>query len=129
MARTPSQQNGGFTLVEVIVSLVVLAAGLLGLAQLHWFSHRVGTESMQRVAAHTQAVDLGERMWLDLSNPLSVVPAWQATHEGSMPGWTGSAAPSAMDPSLYTITIEWTSPRAGDPPRHEYSVRLPIVAP
>ncbi|HYA39103.1 MAG TPA: type IV pilus modification protein PilV [Candidatus Methylomirabilis sp.] len=54
--------NGGFTLVEVLVSLVVLAIGLLGLAMLQTTGLRYNTNSYSRTQATYMAYDLAERM-------------------------------------------------------------------
>ena len=68
IART---RNGGFTLVEVLVSLVVLAVGLLGLAMLQTTGLRYNTNSYSRTQATYLAYDIVERMRAN-------VPAFQA---------------------------------------------------
>jgi len=120
--------NSGFTLVEVLVALLVFTVGLLGVAQLQWGAQRASTASFQRTQAQVQAIDMSERMWLDLSNPLAQEAAWQATHGGSFPGWQGSVEATATDPELYRIRIEWDDPSPREP-RFDHFVRLPRVAP
>lgn len=61
----------GFTLVEVLVALVVLALGLLGLALLQTTGMRYTTNSYSRTQATYLAYDLAERMRAN-------VPAFQA---------------------------------------------------
>lgn len=63
--------NTGFTLIEVLVSLVVLAIGLLGLAMLQTTGLRFNTNSYSRTQATYLAYDLAERMRAN-------VPAFQA---------------------------------------------------
>ena len=57
----------GFSLVEVLVALVVMAVGLLGIAGLYVESLRAGRTSVYRSAAVTLASDLADRI---RSNPL-----------------------------------------------------------
>jgi type IV pilus assembly protein PilV len=52
----------GFTLVEVLVSLVVLAVGLLGIAGLYVESLRAGRTSLNRMTAVTLAADMADRI-------------------------------------------------------------------
>lgn len=63
--------DGGFTLVEVLVSLVVLAIGLLGLAMLQTTGLRYNTNSYSRTQATYLAYEIAERMRAN-------VPAFQA---------------------------------------------------
>ncbi len=63
--------NRGFTLIEVLVSLAILAVGLLGLAMLQTTGLRYNTNSYSRTQATYLAYDLAERMRAN-------VPAFQA---------------------------------------------------
>ncbi len=65
------QGSSGFTLIEVLVSLVILAVGLLGLAMLQTTGLRNNTNSYSRTQATYLAYDLAERMRAN-------VPAFQA---------------------------------------------------
>ncbi|HYA36915.1 MAG TPA: type IV pilus modification protein PilV [Candidatus Methylomirabilis sp.] len=89
--------NGGFTLVEVLVSLVVLAIGLLGLAMLQTTGLRYNTNSYSRTQATYLAYDLAERM-------RGNVPGFQAgdydvTSLGAANGVVGSSSYSCNLPS------------------------------
>lgn len=57
-----TRRAGGFTLVEVLVSLVVLSVGLLGIAALYVETLRTGRTSMNRMTAVTLAADMADRI-------------------------------------------------------------------
>jgi len=130
MAMNRNDPDRGFTLIEVIVSVVLLGVGLLALSQLYWFASASGMESFYRTRAHVQAMDLGERFWLDLTNPDGTVAAWQDEHEGSMPGWSGEIeAADVADPNLFAISIGWTGTSTLPAGSATYLVRTPSVTP
>ena len=59
--RNPSRQSG-FTMVEVLVALVVLAIGLLGIAALYLNSLQSGRTAIYRTEAINLASDLADRI-------------------------------------------------------------------
>ncbi|MBB6341230.1 type IV pilus assembly protein PilV [Pseudomonas fluvialis] len=61
-----SLKNGGFTLIEVLVTLLILAIGLLGLAGLHTTMLRTELEALQRTQATLLLEDMANRL---RSNP------------------------------------------------------------
>lgn len=61
--RTPLQRHqSGISLIEVLVTMVIIAFGLLGMAALQSKTQVAGIESFQRVQASLLAADMGERM-------------------------------------------------------------------
>jgi len=56
------QLNRGFTLIEVLVTLVILTFGLLGIAGLMAKGQRMGFEAYQRQQASALASDMAERI-------------------------------------------------------------------
>jgi type IV pilus assembly protein PilV len=60
MAQRSTQS--GFTMVEVLVALVVLAIGLLGIAALYLNSLQAGRTAVYRTEAVTLAADLADRI-------------------------------------------------------------------
>ena len=58
----PAMLNRGFTLIEVLVTLVILMFGLLGIAGLMAKGQRVSFEAYQRQQALALANDMAERM-------------------------------------------------------------------
>ncbi len=127
---SPRRAARGFSLVEVLVALLVLAIPLLALGLLQAQSQRSSVAAFQRTLAEVQALDMAERMWLDLQDPEGELDAWRSTHETSLPGWEGTVENVPGDPDLYRIRIEWSSPAsAGGRAGFEHQVRLPRVAP
>jgi type IV pilus assembly protein PilV len=80
-------KDRGFTLIEVLVSLVVLAVGLLGLAMLQTTGLRYNTNSYSRTQATYLAYDIAERMRAN-------VPAFQAGNYDISPSSANSIATS-----------------------------------
>jgi type IV pilus assembly protein PilV len=64
----PSSASAGFTLLEVLVTVLVLSIGLLGLAGLQTAGLRSGQSAAQRSAATQLAVDIIDRV---RANPLA----------------------------------------------------------
>lgn len=62
MCRTSATQSTGFSLIEIMVALVVLAIGLLGVATLQFQSLRSNNDASQRSSAIWLAQELAERM-------------------------------------------------------------------
>ena len=60
-SRAPAAQLG-FTMIEVLIALVVLAVGLLGLAGLQTFSMKYNHQSYERTQATMLMADIIERM-------------------------------------------------------------------
>ncbi len=60
--RHASEREGGFSIIEVLVSMVVLSVGLLGIAQLQVFSMKMNHSAYMRTQASLLAQDMIERM-------------------------------------------------------------------
>ena len=63
----PRIMKRGFTLIEVLVTLVILMFGLLGIAGLMAKGQRASFEAFQRQQALALANDMAERMWANRS--------------------------------------------------------------
>lgn len=122
----------GFTLIEVLVTLVVISIGMLSIAQLQARALQHSHSSLQRTVAIVQANDLLERMWSGYCSPEfpnTIWADWQlaSTHE-LLPGRTDNLAwdATASNPE-FTLTISWDDSRSrGDDtrPSFDYIFRM-----
>jgi type IV pilus assembly protein PilV len=81
----------GFTLIEVLVTLFVVAVGLLSVAGLQTISKKVNYDAVQRTTATALALSMVERM---RANPGQLV-SYLTADAGSMSSGTDCAAASA----------------------------------
>ncbi len=61
-SATRNRANGGFTLIEIMVALLIFSIGLLGLAMLQATGLKFNTDSYARTQATILAYDLIDRM-------------------------------------------------------------------
>ena len=132
------RQAGGFSLIEVLIALVVLAFGLLGLALLQTVNLKYTQSANQR----TQAVNLAGQLLDVMRSNRSEIPAYYAAGNvagvpvtcNSMPAALGAAAnlgawqckvrktlgPDAryriqrnpIDPARTDVQVSWTETNA-----------------
>jgi type IV pilus assembly protein PilV len=62
MTVTNRKGNGGFSMVEVLVALVVLSVGMLGIAALYVSSLRASGSALLRTQAINLAADMADRI-------------------------------------------------------------------
>lgn len=65
---TEIQSSRGFSMIEVMVTIVVVAFGLLGLASLVLRGLQAGSDSQNRTMAVKQTYDMADRMRANLTN-------------------------------------------------------------
>lgn len=146
----------GFTLVEVLVSLVVLSVGLLGIAALYVESLRAGRISLNRMTAVTLAADMADRIRANsaagpayagngpgqnnacVNGAAPCTPAelaeddwfsWRQDVTGRLPtNATATIAVADVPPLIqYTITLSW--PESGQDAPENYVLVTQELAP
>jgi type IV pilus assembly protein PilV len=128
LAQQPSRHSG-FTLVEVLVTLVILSVGLLGVAALHTASLRNNLDSALRSQASALASDIADRMranrnaalggtynlaMTDATPTLTGTPtvaqldlnAWRTSLAQVLPSGTGSVNVNNVT-DICVITVQW----------------------
>lgn len=120
----------GFSLIEVLVSIVVLSVGLLGVAALQISGLRVGQSSFYRAQAAQLATDMADRLRANAGQARScelalgeATPASPAnTCERDLAEWRGrllalpggsGAVDVDLASNLVTITVQWDDSRGG----------------
>jgi len=130
------RRNGGFTLVEAMVALIVLSVGLLGIAALYVETLRANRTSLHRTEAVNLATDIADRM--RSNRPTAAVPnpyngcvapvtacmpaagnnaiatadlaEWSDAIEAQLPGGTAGilyVGATATTPTAYVVNIGW----------------------
>jgi type IV pilus assembly protein PilV len=113
--------RAGFTLVEALVAMFVLAIGLLGCVSLLAWSLFEGNAALRREQALVIASDLAERVRASGVPDDAGLAAWRSeinSHSPVLAAWEPSLAvtPPATPTSLerVDITMRWREPRAAD---------------
>lgn len=105
-------KNKGFTLIEVLITLVVLSVALLGVGVLQVKALQYSYASYQRSVATMQANDLVERLWAGMcalpTSKDTIAAEWVTSNTNSLPNWSGTLGYDATgNIPIYTITISW----------------------
>jgi len=145
--------NTGFTLIEVLIAMLVLAVGLLGLAGLQATSLKNSQSAYNRSQATQLAYDLSDRMRANIigkANYTTVLPSsatakpncltttgcspadmaendlfeWNSAVRNSLPSGIGTIAVTS---NTFTITITWDEDRDGDDSNnHNFQTRFQL---
>lgn len=94
IARAPRVCQAGTTMLEVLITLVILAFGLLGLAGLHIKIQTLDMEAYQRAQAILLLRDMAERIRANSAEAASYVPASATTMYGT--GYTATCPGSTQ---------------------------------
>jgi type IV pilus assembly protein PilV len=125
----------GFTIVEALVALVILAVGMLGIASLYVTTLRASGSAASRMQAVNLASDLGDRIRANrtaeaayagaaaangttcIGATATCTPAqmaahdlfvWQAALQAALPGAAGAVTVDAgANPTTYQIRVSW----------------------
>jgi type IV pilus assembly protein PilV len=105
----------GFTLIEVLVSLLVFSLGILGLAGFQALVTRHSVEASERSRAALMANELVAEMWTAQTTSLDeeTLAAWLARVEDpavlGLPGGEAEITPLDDEVGTVLIQITWTS--------------------
>jgi type IV pilus assembly protein PilV len=127
----PGRYQSGLSLIEVLITVVLVSIGLLGLAGLQLTSVQNSNSSGERFVATTLAQDIIERMRANRSNAVSKdnpiaerydlamdadpaagtvagddLVAWMAALAAALPSADGSV--DVDDNNVATVVVQWT---------------------
>jgi prepilin-type N-terminal cleavage/methylation domain-containing protein len=115
-----SRGQSGFTLIEVMLALLILAFGILMLALMQLYAMRQGSQGR-----HTGDGTAIARSYLEQATRLSwtALDAAEAAGTWVAPGWAGAppaqvvvARPNGAATTEHAYTIEWKVTDVGGPP-------------
>lgn len=127
--RCFARREYGVSMIEVLVSIVVLSVGLLGVGAMQSSSLRVGQSSFYRAQAAQFATDMADRMRANLGDARNYAHSlgaaaptgttvrdrdradWLAKLR-TLPGGDGAIDVDPGDP-MVSITVQWDDSRAG----------------
>lgn len=94
----------GYVLIEVLVSMLIFALGILGLISIQAQSVRAANEAKLRADAVFAANEILGKMWVDRSN--------LATYAGNttLSNLPSGNASIAVNGAIVTVTITWRPP-------------------
>ena len=107
----------GFSLIEVLVSVLLLSLGVLGLIGLQARTMEMSGEAEDRNRAAMLADDAASLMWMQHSVTLSsaALTAWQNSVAAQLPSGAGTVTTVAGKADAVDVTITWRPPaRATD---------------
>ncbi|MBP6711125.1 MAG: type IV pilus modification protein PilV [Propionivibrio sp.] len=115
------RMHTGFTLIEVLVSIVIVSFGLLGVAGLLSTGLKSTQGSLQRTQASLLAYDMADRMRMnraaarngeyvtdtETTNAVAISDkeAWDEAVASSLPSGAGTVTMPATN--IYSITVQW----------------------
>jgi type IV pilus assembly protein PilV len=144
--RAAANPGAGFTLLEVLATLVLLSVGMLGIATLYLESLRISQLALHRTQAVTLAADLADRIRANRvpadayacgdpclpgagGNPVAAADLdhWLGDVAARLPDGTAGITFTAATlgaPARYTVTVRWSAVGHADP--HTVELRLAI---
>ncbi|MBS8241180.1 type IV pilus modification protein PilV [Marinobacter lipolyticus] len=127
--ENPAHKSAGFTMIEVLVALIILAIGLLGVAGMQALSLKQTSNSNIRSLVTMHAYDLSERMRSEASDVMAFEKALSADCNdcnSDLETWhelllndvpTASSAidvTSGANSTFAEITVNWTERGIGN---------------
>jgi type IV pilus assembly protein PilV len=126
------RRQGGMTLVEVLVSVLIFSFGLVGLVGLQGRALQFSTSAEDTNRAALLANEITAKMTITQAAPTSSdLTTWQTRvadpTSGGLPNGSGTVSTDATT-GLTTITITWRAPNAvSGTPDNRYTTQYKVV--
>lgn len=152
LRTTHRSVQSGFSLIEAMVSLVVVSVGMIGIAALYGQGLGAGRTALYRTQAVNLAADMADRIRVnrlgganyggagannncDPPGAVNCTPAQMAAHDvwvwtnqvaAQLPNGAGTVAVAGTSPPTYTITVNWQETGLG-PVAYQMAIRVPSL--
>jgi type IV pilus assembly protein PilV len=114
---SPRRRQGGFTLIEVLVALLVFSLGVLGVVGMQARAVQFSTQAGDRARAAMLANEIVSQMWAQQTAVLDsdTITRWQARFRDAAAGLPNGAGTvtttTAADGSVTAkVTVTWQAP-------------------
>jgi type IV pilus assembly protein PilV len=112
MIKIQPKKQSGFSLLEVLITMIIVAIGLLGFAGLQTYSLKSNRVSMQRSMATLYAYSILDSMRANAANRNNYVQAFTATPDSCDPtGIAGSGDMATDDMDYWNQAISCNLPQ------------------
>ena len=112
-SRAVRRRQAGMTMLEVLITLVILAFGLLGLAGLHIKIQTLDMEAYQRVQGILLLRDMVERIKASSGNVADYVPVSASTIYGTDDSQPADCTDASIDTPAKRDICEWSNALKG----------------
>ena len=102
----PYTREQGFSLIEVLVAMIILAVGLLGIAGLFANSLKSADNAYMHSQAVVLAYDMGDRIRAKAELAQADLYEWNTTVASTLPGGNTSVA---VNGNAATVTVGWNN--------------------
>ncbi len=152
MRTTHTSFQAGFSLIEAMVSLVVVSVGMIGIAALYGQGLSAGRTALYRTQAVNLAADMADRIRVnrmgdanyggagannncDPGGGVNCTPAQMAAHDlwvwttqvaQQLPNGVGTVQYTGTTPPTYTIQVAWQDTGLGAV-NYQMAIRVPSL--
>lgn len=116
MSNKPDVKAAGFSLLEVLIAVLIIAFGLLGMAALQLKTLQNGHSAYQRTLASIIAMDASERLWMNLGDtPVKTAAViqseWLSAWNNVLPAAGSASTIEDLGGGKWRISVRWQENR------------------